>query len=201
MKYLKRFGLYSVNESRNLRSGFLTYASEKSSSTNIYPSYRNIVDKSLEKFSCQVGPFIISFDDTTKREYKSKQVATSTLKVWCQDSLTKEQVLDPENSGVQPDDIFELMPGYIQTEEDKRKDAAAMEIAKDKAKKEIDAAGGYEEPGVTKTAYHFYKPSGNLNEYRWVGISSTGDFIDCYKESLYISDLIFKIKKELKVVS
>ena len=36
MKYLKRFGLYSVNESRNLRSGFLTYASEKSSSTNIY---------------------------------------------------------------------------------------------------------------------------------------------------------------------
>ena len=114
------------------------------------------------------------------------------------ESLTKEQVMDPENSGVEPDDIFEKMPGYIQTAENKKRDAAAKEIAQSKAKMEIDAAGGYEEPGVTKTMYQFYTPQGNLNDYRWVKISQTGDLIDCYKDNSNISDLIFKIKKELK---
>lgn len=195
LKYIKLFDSYSINESS---SGFLNYASQKSSSPNIYPSYSNIEDPSLNKFSCQVGNLIISYDDTTKREYENKQVPTTTIKVWMGESLTKEQVMNPENSGVEPDDIFEKMPGYIQTAENKKRDAAAKEIAQSKAKMEIDAAGGYEEPGVTKTMYQFYTPQGNLNDYRWVKISQTGDLIDCYKDNSNISDLIFKIKKELK---
>ena len=109
LKYIKLFDSYSINESS---SGFLNYASQKSSSPNIYPSYSNIEDPSLNKFSCQVGNLIISYDDTTKREYENKQVPTTTIKVWMGESLTKEQVMDPENSGVEPDDIFEKMPGY-----------------------------------------------------------------------------------------
>ena len=71
-----------------------------------------------------------------------------------------------------------------------------MEIAQSKAKMEIDAAGGYEEPGVTKTAYAFYNPKGGDKEYRWVEV--VDDYlIDCYDHSRFISDLIYKIKQKI----
>ena len=218
MKYLKlfkdsdfkdksKFGTNLIKESQNSTktgSEFISFVKQKSSSTSIYVDYLKNVEESKKKFTCQVGQFVLSYDDTTKREYKGEQVPSTTLKIWEQksaygkesSSLNSEQVMNPDVSGVEPDAVFENLPGRILTEQDKKRRNAEMEIAQSKAKMEIDAAGGYEEPGVTKTAYAFYNPKGGDKEYRWVEV--VDDYlIDCYDHSRFISDLIYKIKQKI----
>jgi len=220
MKYLKKFNSYLIKESQVNRAGgvFLSYVSSKSSSRNVYPTIdieKAKQDPTLKKFTCEIGPFVLVYDGTTSRDSiggtayakKGEQKSTSILKVWCQksaydwevSSLTNDQKKDPENSGVKPDVVFEQLPGFMLTEKDKSRQNAEMEIAKEKAKEEIDKAGGYEEPGVTKTAYAFYKPSGNFSDkYIWAEVGPDDNLIDCFDETRIIDDFIFKIKQEIK---
>lgn len=211
MKYLKLFTELDfkdvtnlIKESQNFsKTGyeFIEFAGRKSSSPTIYVDYLRNVDDSGKKFTCQVGEYVLSYDGTTKRE----QVSTCTLNIWEQksasgkasSSLNSEQVMNPDGSGVKPEAVFELLPGRILTEQDKKRRKAEMEIAQSKAKMEIDAAGGYEGPG-TKTAYAFYNPVGvKDNEYRWVEVVDD-NLIDCDKRHNSISDLIYKIEQEIK---
>jgi len=95
MKYLKlfkdsdfkdksKFGTNLIKESQNSTktgSEFISFVEQKSSSTSIYVDYLKNVEASKKKFTCQVGQFVLSYDDTTKREYKGEHLKYGNKKV------------------------------------------------------------------------------------------------------------------------